>query len=61
MLRVMNLIDKHGWLVVLSFFYPVYWSQDINICNNGYDILSLRDPGTSYFRGTWKQNVDFFS
>jgi hypothetical protein len=50
---ILDKISKHGWLILVAMFYPVYWSQDCAEKNRGYDTLSLRCSG--YDRMTvWK-------
>jgi len=52
------LYDFHhwGWLGILSRWYPVYWKQDFEFKNSGYDILSLKEINGYYFRGKLQDN-----
>jgi len=55
LLWVLNSVSNLGWLWLVSLFYPVYWTQDLELRNRGFDLLSLRSSDRSYFRGTyWK-------
>ena len=54
--RMLTLLQNFGWRGLYAILLPVYWRQDVEFKNNGYDILSIRDNTGSYFYGTWKQN-----
>jgi hypothetical protein len=49
-LKLANAVKHHGWLVLIAIFYPVYWSQDIDYHNCGYDTISLFKVNTAYDR-----------
>lgn len=49
-LKLANAVKHHGWLVLIAIFYPVYWSQDIDFHNHGYDTISLSKVNTAYDR-----------
>ena len=55
LIRLLKFIDTMGWLGFLTCFIPVYWKQDSDFKNNGYDIWSFKDKSHSYFKGTYKQ------
>lgn len=55
--HILCLYNRYSWKIIVSIFYPVYWSQDINFINEGYDIITIFDESTSWLRGTyWKWN-----
>ena len=45
----------------ISLVYPVSWSQDVYLSNNGYDIISLKNSGRAYFEGTYWQKEKFIN
>lgn len=52
-------IHNFGLIWLLAHFLPVYWQQDTECKNNGYDILSFRNNGNKhYFRGTINQRFN---
>jgi hypothetical protein len=57
MVKLINLVNNLGWKVVISFVFPVYWSQDKNFKNNGYDILTIFKSNSSYNKATYWNNV----
>lgn len=48
-----------GFIGLYSLILPVYWKQDSRFKNNGIDILSIKDKDGAYFRGTFKQLMQF--
>jgi hypothetical protein len=53
MLWLMNNLDRYGWKFIFWLFIPLYVEQDTNLKNGGYDIISFRQLGGSYFHGTY--------
>jgi hypothetical protein len=53
MLRLLILIDRFGWKILVSFVFPVYWTQDFNFKNKGYDILTIFKHPSTYNRATY--------
>ena len=53
MKKFIDIWADHGFIAVLSLVIPVYWEQDIDLKNNGYDIPSLWGTERSYARTTW--------
>ena len=51
----LTFIECYGIKGIIAIFYPAYWSQDVKMVNRGRDVLSFKDPGTHWFRGTVTQ------
>jgi len=52
---VLEDFNRWGWSGIYAYFFPVYWTQDSNFVNDGYDLLSLKWNNTFYFYGTKRQ------
>lgn len=48
--------SNYGILFFVSLIYPVYFIQDTNMRNRGYDILSLKEHPKHYWRGIYWKN-----
>jgi hypothetical protein len=56
--QLLDPIVKWGFKWIYALFFPVYWQQDIEVKNNGYDIISIKKSKNFYFFGTvreWRQ------
>ena len=53
--NILNFLHQYGWLGVYSVLFRVYFAQDCDFTNGGYDILTLRRPSDFYFYGTWAE------
>jgi len=61
LIRLLRFIEIHGWLGFLTYFIPVYWKQDIDLQNNGYDIWSFKKLDGFYLKGKiQKRNTLFY-
>jgi len=60
-IRILKWWDIYGFKGIMSLIIPVYWSQDTEFpdrfVNNGYDIITFRQNGRAYFRGTYFQRM----
>lgn len=54
-IRLLYKTSNHGIYYLISYVYPVYWSQDLYSQNKGYDLVTFRKTGYEYFRGTLNQ------
>lgn len=55
LLFIIEHISNLGWKWIISLVFPVYWRQDCEFQNNGYDIICIVDNTDNYIRGTfWK-------
>ncbi len=60
MKKLLDIYLKFGWLGILAFVIPVYWTQDTQLKHNGYDILSLCRGKHSYSHGTWQSEKRYW-
>lgn len=59
-LALLTFWDSYGFKGLISLFFSVSWTQDINHINNGIDIISF-DKKAGYFTGTYFQRNKFLS
>ena len=48
--------QKWGIMGFVSMVRPCYFTQDVNMRNGGFDLITLKPTGQSYYRGTWWTN-----
>ena len=60
LIRLLRFIDRLGWLGFLTYFIPVYWKQDIDFRNNGYDIWSFKKLDGFYLKGKIQERNTLF-
>ena len=53
MLWLVNKVSCYGWMFIFWLFIPLYVEQDVEFKNGGYDIISFKRLGRSYFYGTY--------
>ena len=58
LIQILSFWDCFGFKGIISLFRKVSWIQDINLANNGIDIISF-DKNAGYFTGTYFQMRKF--
>ena len=51
LISILSFFHANGFKGFLSIFIPAYFSQDCDLKNNGFDIISFKKPSGFYFRG----------
>lgn len=55
-----NKMQIFGNIWLVAYIYPVWWTQDTEDEHGGYDMLTYRSTGRSYFKGTHYQRDRMF-
>ena len=56
-----NNVSRQGWKFIFWLFIPLYVEQDMELKNGGYDIISFKRLGHSYFYGTYFEYSRFIN
>lgn len=60
LISLLQTYQRYGWIGLWAYWFPVYFTQDSNSQNNGYDILSVRKPKHWYYKGTWSNCTEYY-
>jgi hypothetical protein len=61
LIKLLIFIQAYGYLGFITYFKQVYWKQDIESKNNGYDIWSFQPLPNYYFKGTIRERNSIFN
>ena len=60
-ISILKWFEIYGFKGIVSLVLPVYWSQDTEFVdrfvNDGYDVITFKQNGRSYFKGTYFQRM----
>jgi hypothetical protein len=61
MLWLANNVSYYGWMFIFWPLITLYVEKDVEFKNRGYDIISFKKLGHSYFYGTYSEYSRFIN